>query len=52
VVDVIDKQLVVVVVIPVVPVVTTAIKVVMVAVDCGCLIVQPRGTYTHMFADL
>ena len=44
---------VVVVVVVVIAVVATAIKIfVSVAVDCGCFIVQARGTYTHMVIDL
>ena len=52
-VDVIDKLLVVVVVVVVVALVTTA-KIILVvgAADCGCLILQARGTYTRMLTDL
>jgi hypothetical protein len=49
VVDVIDKPVVVVVV---VVVATAIIIVVVVDVECGCLIVQARGTYTRMLTDL
>ena len=46
-VDVIDKLVVVVILVA-----TAVIIVVVVAVDCGCFIVQARGTYTHMVIDL
>ena len=51
-VDVIDKLVVVVVVVVVALVTTAKIILVVGAADCGCLILQARGTYTRILTSL